>query len=320
MSMSFSLVVGHKRIIDGLRNAITMSKVSHAYIFSGLSGSGKSLIAACFAKALQCENVVRGDSCGICKSCRIFESRNHPDIFYVSPGGKSIGVDDIRDHVIKNMETKPYLYRYKVFIIDYAHTITPQAQNALLKTIEEPADYGVFLLLSVGTGSFLPTVLSRSIAYKLEPLAFEQVYEYLTTMGIDKDTARLAAVYAQGNIGRGVKLAEDEEFIQLRTKILDIMDRLQRADLSEILIIAKEFTEFKDRIHEALDIMYLCYRDVLALHAAGRQYVIQEDLPASVGCAIAGSSAVLSAKNRLRHYTNFQLTIEIMLIEIYYSG
>jgi len=325
MSVSFDAVVGHGRIVSSLRNAISVGKVSHAYIFSGLSGSGKSLIAASFAKALECERNMPDDgdgSCGgggsseRCKSCRVFESGNHPDVFFVSPGGKSLGVSDIREHVIKNMETKPYQYRYKVFIIDSAHTMTPQAQNALLKTIEEPAGYGVFLLLSEGLGSFLPTVLSRCIVYKLEPLGYDEVYGYLMAAGIGFDTARLAAVYAQGNIGRGLQLASDEDFIGLRTKIFGIINRLRSADLTGIFSIAKEFDEFKDRIQEVLDIMYLCYRDALALQAAGRRFVIQEDMPEMTGQPITGLTAIWEAKRRLRHHTNFQLTIEIMLLDL----
>ena len=316
MNASFEAVAGHWRIVESLQNAISVGKVSHAYIFSGLKGSGKSLIARSLAKALECEGGISGNSCGGCKSCRVFESGNHPDVFYVSPQGKSIGVDDIRDLVIKNMQTKPYQYRYKVFIIDSAHTMTVQAQNALLKTIEEPAPYGVFLLLSEGLGFFLPTVLSRCIVYKLEPLSYDEVYRYLIQSGIDDSTARLSAIYAQGNIGRGLELAADEEFIGLRLKVFSIIERLQNAGLIEIFAIAKEFDEFKGRIQEALDIMYLCYRDSLVMQAVGRRFVIQEERPQTGKSASAGLSAIWQAKRRLRHYTNFQLTIEIMLLEI----
>jgi DNA polymerase-3 subunit delta' len=281
-----------------------------------MSGSGKSLIAKSFAKALQCESAASVDPCGVCKSCRVFESGNHPDVFYVSPEGKSLGVDDIRDHVIKNMETKPYKYRYKVFIIDSAHTMTPQAQNALLKTIEEPAGYGVFLILSEGTGAFLPTVLSRCITYKLEPLGYDEVSGYLAAAGIADDTARLAAVYALGNIGRGLELAADEEFIGLRSKIFSVIERLYSADLIEVFAIAKEFDEFKDRIQEALDIFYLCYRDALTAETAGGKFVIQDNIPHAHN-PTAGLTAVWNAKRRLRHYTNFQLTIEVMLLDIW---
>ena len=317
MNVSFGEVVGHERIVGSLQRAISVNRVSHAYIFSGLSGSGKGLVARSFAKALECGNVSFGDSCGVCKSCRVFESGNHPDVFYVSPKGKSLGVDDIRDIVIKNMETKPYQYRYKVFIIDSTHTMTPQAQNALLKTIEEPAGYGVFLLLSEGLGSFLPTVLSRCIVYKFEPLSYDEVYGYLMATGLEADIACMAAVYSQGNIGRGLQLATDERFIGLRAKIFNIIERLRSADLTGIFSIAKEFDAFKDHIQEALDIMYLCYRDMLVLQAAGRRFVIQEDMPEMGGNAVAGLSAIWEAKRRLRHYTNFQLTIEIMLLEIW---
>lgn len=309
-------VVGHERILRSLENAITAGQVSHAYIFSGPSGSGKSLIADYFAKALQCEN---GCGCGACASCRVFQSGNHPDVFYISPDGKSLGVDDVRDRVIKQMQTGPFRYRYKIFIIDSAHTLTVQAQNALLKTIEEPAAYGIFLLLAEGLGAFLPTVLSRCVVYKLEPLGYDAVYGYLKASGAEETTARLAAVYAQGNIGCGLQLAADTEFMEMRSRLIGIMNRIPTADLIQVFSIAKEFDAFKERIQEALDIMYLWYRDILVLRAAGPRFVIQAD--ARGGDEVyAGLSAVWAARNRLRHYANFQLTIEVMLLTIWRSA
>ena len=115
-----------------------------------------------FAKGLNCkENADNFTFCGSCTSCVLFDNKNHPDTFYVVGSKKSIGVDDIREQLIKPMSLKPYSHKYKIFIIEKAQDLTPAAQNVLLKTIEEPAEYGVFLFVSLNTRSFLPTVLSR---------------------------------------------------------------------------------------------------------------------------------------------------------------
>jgi len=145
----------------------------HAFI---LEGEASKVMAAgrAFAKGLNCleANKANGpdntNACGHCLSCRVFESGNHPDVFYVK-GTKTtgIGVDDVRDQVIQAMTTQPFRYKYKVFLVEKAETLTPAAQNALLKTIEEPASYGVFLFLCAHVHTLLPTLLSRCVLVRL---------------------------------------------------------------------------------------------------------------------------------------------------------
>jgi len=141
----------------------------HSYILEG-EASERLALGRAFAKGLNCINCIEGpkDACNQCLSCRVFESGNHPDIFYVK-GTKAtgIGVDDVRDQIVMEMTTQPFKYKYKVFIIDKAETLTPAAQNALLKTIEEPAPYGVFLFLATHVHTLLPTLLSRCALVKL---------------------------------------------------------------------------------------------------------------------------------------------------------
>ncbi|MCL2604530.1 MAG: hypothetical protein FWD90_08620 [Defluviitaleaceae bacterium] len=139
-----------------------MKHVSHAYVIEG----DQSESVNAFAKTLNC--LEEGETaCGGCISCRVFDSGNHPDTLYVvGTKSSSIGVDDVRSQVVTQMATKPFYYKYKVFIIDKAETLTPAAQNALLKTIEEPASYGVFLLLTNQIEAMLDTVLSRCVVIK----------------------------------------------------------------------------------------------------------------------------------------------------------
>ncbi|MEI3523193.1 MAG: hypothetical protein V8Q36_03205 [Anaerotignum sp.] len=129
--------------------------VSHAYLLTGSSGSGKRLIADTFAKTLQCE-AGGTEPCGHCRSCSAFDSGNHPDIVYVRPAKKTLGVDDVREQILEDVSLKQYRYRYKIYIVEQADTMTVQAQNALLKTLEEPPAYAVFLLLAENQTAFLP--------------------------------------------------------------------------------------------------------------------------------------------------------------------
>lgn len=143
--------------------------MNRAYIYVGGNARRVTEEARNFAKSLNCKGPSSGRRdgfCGSCPSCRAFDGGSHPDVFYVRGAKKSIGVDDIREQLVLPMAVKPYSHRYKVFIVEGAQELTPQAQSALLKTIEEPADYGVFLFVAPSVGSFLPTVLSRASVVK----------------------------------------------------------------------------------------------------------------------------------------------------------
>ena len=164
---TFKDVVGHKDIINYIRNAVREDKVSHAYILNGERGAGKKMLANLFAATLLCE---KGwpDPCNECHSCRQAESGNHPDIIKVThEKPNSISVDDIREQVNNTIMIKPYQGPYKVYIIPQADMMTTQAQNALLKTIEEPPEYAVIMLLTENADTLLPTINSRCVMLKL---------------------------------------------------------------------------------------------------------------------------------------------------------
>lgn len=163
----FKDVVGHKDIIQYIQNAVEQDKVSHAYILNGAKGSGKKMLAKLFAMTLQCENS-QSEPCGECRSCRQADSGNQPDIITIQhekPG--SISVDDIREQLNGDIMIKPYSNRYKIYIIPEADLLTVQAQNALLKTIEEPPEYAIIFLLTENADSLLPTIRSRCVMLKL---------------------------------------------------------------------------------------------------------------------------------------------------------
>ncbi|MDE7299609.1 MAG: AAA family ATPase, partial [Lachnospiraceae bacterium] len=159
---TFKDVIGRENVTEHLKNAIRLNKVSHAYIFCGEDGIGKNFIADIFAAALQC-NEYSGEPCCQCKSCRQAEGGNHPDIIRVLHEKATLGVDDIRTQLNNDIAVKPYSGRYKIYIIDEAEKMTEAAQNALLKTIEEPPEYAVILLLTNNIDAFLPTILSRCV-------------------------------------------------------------------------------------------------------------------------------------------------------------
>ena len=175
----FQKVVGHQEIITHLQNAISMNKVSHAYLFGGESGSGKKMMASLFAMTLQCE---RGgaEPCNECHSCRQALSGNHPDIIrVVHEKPNTISVEEVRVQINNDIMIRPYNGKYKIYIVPDADMMTVQAQNALLKTIEEPPEYAVIFLLTENAESLLPTILSRCVMLKIKNVKDALIKKYL---------------------------------------------------------------------------------------------------------------------------------------------
>ena len=203
----FRDIIGHEQMTEHFQNAIKLDKVSHAYILNGPDQSGKKMLAEAFAMALQCEK--KGiEGCMECHSCRQVISHNQPDIIYVShEKPNTISVDDIRRQVNQDIVVKPYASPYKIYIVDEAEKMNPQAQNALLKTMEEPPAYAVILLLTTNADMFLPTILSRCIRLNLKPVANEKIKSYLMkNLQIPDYQADISTAFAQGNVGKAIQL------------------------------------------------------------------------------------------------------------------
>lgn len=331
---SFEMLAGHEAAAARMRQAVADGKVGHAYIISGEKGIGKHTLAAAFAKTLQCEETRSRlpdggrlpDACGVCLSCRVFESGNHPDVIYVvGTKTKSIGVDDVRDQIIRPMNVKPFRYRYKIFIVGEAETLTPAAQNALLKTMEEPAPYGIFMLLAAHTHAFLPTILSRCVLYKLSPLPDAAVTGVLAAQNISDDDARFYTAFARGNIGRALALSSSEEFRQMREFALDMVRHIQKTDIIGTFALYKRFEKWKESVQTLLDMLYLCCRDLIVYKGSGdTKWITQTDAVRLLGAVaeetplpalFSAADAVSRARRALQQNANFQLTIEMMLVD-----
>ena len=277
----FSDIIGQKAIIEHLHNALRTGSVSHAYIISGDAGSGRKTIASIFAAALQCENLEeeRLEPCGKCLSCLQAQSGNQPDIITITHSKpNSIGVEEIR-RMRADLQIKPYANAHKVYIVPDAEKLTVQAQNALLKTLEEPPEYAVILLIANGLVSFLPTILSRCVVLQTRAVEEAQIAKLLQERkGIPGDQAQILARFAGGNPGQALLLTEDQEFLELRDRTVDFLAHLPQNDAVRISEFASGIEQ--GRREALLNFVLMWFRDVLMYLCTqnSENLIFQEDI------------------------------------------
>ena len=285
-------------------------------------------LAEAFALTLLCENREKDSAvpCLSCHACKQVLSHNHPDLIYVShekPG--SIGVDDIRSQINDTVAIRPYSSKYKIYIVNEAEKMTGQAQNALLKTIEEPPAYVVILLLTTNQELFLPTILSRCVQMNLKPLRDGDIKTYLVQKEkISEDKAEVYAAFARGNLGKAVHLAESEEFQAVYQTMLALLKHLRSMDIAELMETIRKLKDDNLNLDECLDFMQLWYRDVLMFKVTKDMnlLIFKEEYSAindmSKNSSYQGLEAVLEsiekARARLRANVNMELVMELMLL------
>lgn len=325
--VGFNNIIGHEEIIRHLKNAMETGKVSHSYIFTGEPGSGKKLLASTFAMTLQCE-AGGTEPCQKCDSCKKAIGKNHPDIIAVShekPG--TISIDEIREQVIHDVAIKPYCSPHKIYIIADADLMTPQAQNALLKTIEEPPEYAVILLLTSNADGLLPTIQSRCVRLDLKVVDDSLVKKYLMErLHIPDYQAEIDTSYAQGSIGRAKEAATSEEFSNMTQNALKILKYANNMEVYELADEIKNLSTEKQNINDYLDLFQFWFRDVLMFKATREidNLVFKQEINFIKEQASQRSyenlekilEALEKTKVRLRANVNFELALELLFLTI----
>lgn len=324
--MDFKSIIGHEQIIEHMQNAIRYNKVSHAYILNGEDGSGKKLLANVFAKALECHND-EIKPCGKCISCMQADSGNQPDIKYVLHEKASIGVDDIRDQINNDIGIKPYSSHYKIYIVDDGEKMTEQAQNALLKTLEEPPSYGIIILLVDNINQLLPTILSRCVTLNLKPISTDLIENYLMEeYKVPDYIAELSASFSQGNVGKGIKYALSEEFLNMKEEVLHLLRYIDDMKFYEVIDAIKNISINKLEVDDYLDLIMLWYRDVLMFKVTNNPNLLlfkEEYKYISTQATMRDYegieniiNAINKAKIRLKANVNFDIVMELMLLSL----
>jgi len=268
----FEKVVGHQAVITHLNNSIKSGRVAHCYLFVGEDGIGKRMVATEFAKKLLCESP-DGEAarpCNTCPACVAVDRGSHPDLKFIRhEKPATISVDDVREQLNGDIVIRPYRADRKIYIIDEAELLNVQAQNAILKTIEEPPAYAVIFLLSNNRDVFLETIRSRSVLVEFQPLRREEVARYVEAHFPPTRERDFALDHCRGNIGRALRLMEDEDAREFVTRVSEVLMKLPELSVVERLEAVAALAQDREEVKEALELFQAWYRDVAVVKATG---------------------------------------------------
>ena len=323
----FNDIVGQDHLKEQLKKSLQEGNISHAYLLNGELRSGKEYIAKIFAAALQC-NHETDKPCQNCPSCAKAFSGNHPDIIFVThEKPNTIGVEDIRSKINNDIGIKPYHGPYKIYIMNEAEKMTVQAQNALLKTLEEPPAYAVIILLTCSTEALLPTIISRCVNMSMKPVPNAALKNYLMKeMRVPDYKADIAVAFARGNLGRAKLMVANEDFDKMRDDAVSLMKYIDEMEISEIMEDIRKIKDYKYDVEDYLDIIMVWYRDVLLFKATNDvnglifkneiQYIKRVAQKYSYEGIENIVEALEKAKARLKANVNYDMTMELLLLTI----
>lgn len=307
--MYFEKIRGQRFAKKYLSNSIKSNMISHAYMFEGPSGVGKNTMARELATTLlEMENLF-----------------NSPDYIEITPDGNSIKIAQIRK-LQSDILVKPYK-SYKIYVIDEAQKMTVEAQNALLKTLEEPPKYAIIILITNNKESLLDTIKSRCEIIKFTPIPLVEVADYLTQIGVDKNRASLLANFSRGSMQKAIELSESEDFHIMREEVQKYVETFLTGSMLDIMDIQSSIEKYKDNITNVLDLLVNYFRDIMMVKEnVDSSMIINLDRLVfiknmSTKITYSQLSKIIDiieeTKNKLRSNCNFNISIQVMTLNIY---
>lgn len=293
--MEFKDIIGNPEVKDYLIKSINNKNILHSYLFLGTEGIGKLAIAKEFAKKILCLNNTKDEIC-TCKSCTCFNGKNHPDYYIINEEGESIKIDTIRNITEKAFE-KPILSEEKVYIINDFEKMTKEAQNCLLKTLEEPPEFVVIILISSNENIILNTIKSRCMTIKFHNIDDKDLLEYATNvLEYDNISENLLKSF-DGSIGKAIKLKDNKENYD---KIENLITNLVKKDLVDIMLDGRILYD-KENIQDILDYIVVCL------------YSKRNDNKNYINCI----EFVNQCSSRLKSNSNFDMSIDNLLFKMW---
>lgn len=288
----FETIIGNDRNKEVLQKAISNQKVSHSYLFIGIEGIGKKEFAKEFAKRILCQEE---NYQGNCKSCIEFDSKNHPDFFILKPEGNSLKIEQIRE-MQKKVAEKPIISNHKVYIIDDSDKMTTEAQNCLLKTLEEPPEFVTIILVGSHETSFLSTIKSRCMILHFDPIENELLTKYLKEQKISICSDSMLEIF-QGSIGKAITLKESQE---LYKQVENFAKQLEKKSKIDLVNFANVFYQNKEEIFGLLD-----YLNILLLKLAKNNFLYTN-----------GIQIVENTKRRLQSNSNYDMCMDYLVFSL----
>ncbi|WP_135555166.1 DNA polymerase III subunit delta' [Paenibacillus cymbidii] len=321
--MSFATIPGQTRAKQVLQNALRGNRLSHAYIFSGPSGSGRKRTALKLAQAIYCTERT-DDACGACLNCRKVEHGNHPDLYIVEPDGASIKIEQIREL------QKKFAYRStsaltKIYILQDADRMTVQAANSLLKFLEEPQTGALAILLTENGNALLPTIRSRAQWVAFVPPDRRTMADALLREGLSPAVV-WPAVHLAAGVDAARELAQAEWFAEARNVVLQLAKEAATRFPEALLSVQKLVkSELGERLPVLLDMWMLWCKDMVHLHYGRKDHLIYGDqadwmagqaFSRAAGEWVRWMDRAVETQKRLRFHANPQLALESMLLDI----
>ena len=291
----FENIIGNDKIKNELTNLVKQNKYSHSYIFHGTEGIGKKLIAKEFAKMILC--LGKEKYCNTCKSCLEFLSNNNPDFYEIIPDGNNIKIEQIREMQKKVVE-QPIISKNKVYIIDNADLMTREAQNCLLKTLEEPPEFVTIILIGSNESNFLSTIKSRCTILRFENIEPSKIEKYLKEKFSIQEVPKSIIEAANGSIGKEELLKDKKE---LYIAIDTVLENIEKMDLIDTLKNADIIYKSQDEKNEILEYINIKF---LKKAKENLKYLKCIDI-------------VEETKKRIKANSNYNMCIDNMLISIW---
>ncbi|WP_131038100.1 ATP-binding protein, partial [Clostridioides difficile] len=290
-------------------NSIKKNKLNNAYMFEGMDGIGKKKFADELSKLLlDYENL-----------------KNSPDYVLIKPDGNSIKIAQIRN-LQSDIVIRPHK-DYKIYIINNAEKMTVEAQNALLKTLEEPPNYAIIILVTNNKESLLETIKSRCDIIKFSPIPIEDLKRYLINTGIEEERAQLLAIFSRGSIENALNLSQSSEFSMMREDIQQYIQIMLDKNIVEILNIPNNMEKYRGKIIALLDMMINYFRDIILLKEnVNKNMLINVDklvFIQNMSGKISYSQLskiidiIEDAKSKIKSNCNFNISIQVMSLNIY---
>ena len=302
--------VGHSSLIENFKNRCSNGNLSHAQLISGEDGIGKSILAEILGKL-----ILNGDL-----------NREYVDIINYKPSKASFGVDDVRE-IIDEVNKKPFEGDKKVIIIHQGNKLTIQAQNALLKTIEEPPTEVYIIILCESLELILDTIKSRCEIYKLTPLTKDELYKYIAIKGYDysEEEKSSAIAFSEGIPGRIDRYFSDTELQELRDKIVDLLLQLTNNEIEAILEKEEQLVSYKQNKEEVVNVLSLFIRDILVnKEVYNENLIINRDKIRSIERLTNEMSfkklnkmllGLQEARKNIKNNVSWAMTVRIMLMD-----